>query len=629
MNNDGKKEIIYASDLRKNKTTLFVKNSNFEIIGQEEISAIINTTACFDIDNDGEDEIILGSNIGKLYIYKYKENDEKKFILLTKNKFHSHSNYEIRDIIALNSKKYDRNLILVGSTDGTFGIYYFNEKKDLKSVFKNKLKFSIWSILPIHINNTIKIILGGEGIIALYDFESLLTEHHEFSNFLIEDYDIQGVPKEERIYDIAIIKEYSEFSRIICATRSGKPLVFEVSQNEIRLPNGFPNKIKDWEGSSSYSIVLVDIDNDNEKEIIIVGKTEFGKGCIEIYKFDDKIYWPIKEKVECKYEIYSIELYLKENKIFILISTLHYPLIILEPEFILEPGESKRLKWTIKTIGKDIVRSPRKYVFFTGAGFSYPTFKLADGVKNDIMIESDVNKEELEEFLKLIENNSKGNEDYINFFNNKELIERLPLEFLLFYIKKHQTDGAMKEKIFRYFNKKIDTIPKGVKILAEIIKNNHINTVFTVNYDLLLETELEGIEINKIIRDEDYKSTKICGNKAIIKLHGCITDINTTAAALDEVIKLKKNKEKSIDFIFNGHIIIFIGYSCMDIDIFPALKRIIEENKTICYFVNPASPNKNVKEFLGGDIHSRYLQFTSDDFFEILKENIEIKEEVI
>lgn len=630
MNNDGKKEIIYASDLRKDKTTIFIKNSNFDIIGQKEIDATINTTACFDIDNDGIDEIILGSNLGKLYIYKYSENDRQKFIQLTRNKFNSHSNKEIRSIKALKLKNYDRNLIIIGSIDGTFGIYYFNKNNELEQIYKEKLYFQIWSILPIYLNNLSKIILGGEGIIALYEFNSPLTGFSELSSIPIEDYETHEGNKEERIYDIAILKEYQaypKFFRIICATRNGKPLIYDVGQNEIKAPIEFPPSIRDWEGSSSYSIILFDIDKDDENEIIIAGKTEYEKGCIEVYKFNDTEYWRIKENVEYEYEIYSIKPYLKENKILILVSMLHYPLITLESE------ESKRLEKIIKSLGEEIVKKPGQYVFFTGAGFSLPIFKLADQIKKDIMKDSEITEEDLMEYLKQIESEIKNKKQFKNFFNNKDIIERLPLEFLLFYIKRCRGDVAMKEIISKYFKKEIDFIPSGIKILGEIIRKNYINTVFTSNYDLLLETELKDRnEINKIIRDEDYKSTKICGNKAIIKLHGCVTDINSIAAAIDEVDSLAKNTRKVIDFIFNGHIIIFVGYSCRDLDIFPILKKIVKENNTICYFVDPAFPNKNVDELLklsGGDIYTRYFSFTSNDFFEILRESIEIKKEVI
>lgn len=625
MNNDGKEEIIFGSDLKKNKTTVFIKDSNFKIIGKKEIDNTITTTACFDIDNDGQDEIILGSNAGKLYIFKYLEKDGDKFIQLTKNIFNIHSDGEIRCIKSLISKKYDRNLILVGSTDGVFGVYYFNENNDLEKIYSKEM-FPIWSMLTIYINKLPKIILGGEGIIALYDFKSLFTASTNISAISIDNYQMSGEAKKERIYDITILHEDPKVSLVICATRSGKPLIFEVLPEQIRVSDGFPNIIKDWEGSSSYSIILFDINDDNENEIIIAGKTKYDKGCIEVYKFNDKEYWRIIENIEYEYEIYSIASYLKENKKLLLISMLHNPLIILEPE------ESKKLEWAIKTLGKEIAKRPGQYVFFTGAGFSYPIFKLADQVKKDIMKELDIKEEHLIEDLKQIEKEFKNKKNFKKFFNNKEFIERLPLEFLLFYIKRYQ-NPEITEIILKYFNKEIYYIPNGIKILAEIIEKNYVNTIFTSNYDLLLETELKDrLEIYKIVSDEDYKSTKICGNKTIIKLHGCVTDIKSIAAALDEVYSLTKKQKKVMDFIFNGHIIIFVGYSCRDIDIFPELKKIIKENHTTCYFVDPASPNKNIEELIklfDGDIYSKYIQLTSDDFFEILKEGIEIKKEVI
>ncbi len=95
--------------------------------------------------------------------------------------------------------------------------------------------------------------------------------------------------------------------------------------------------------------------------------------------------------------------------------------------------------------------------------------------------------------------------------------------------------------------------------------------------------------------------------------------------ALDEVTELKGNKKQVLDFLLNGHKFIFIGYSGRDIDIFQALKEIVERYKTICYFVDPADPNEYIKEIImlsGGDIDSRYFQIRSDEFFKFLSENL-------
>ncbi len=205
-------------------------------------------------------------------------------------------------------------------------------------------------------------------------------------------------------------------------------------------------------------------------------------------------------------------------------------------------------------------------------------------------------------------------------------MERLPLEILLYYIKNQINIDAMRDIIIENYNKeKIKRFNKGAIILSELIKNGIVNIVFTVNYDTLLETALEDECICRIIKDNDYKSTNVCGKKAIIKLHGCVTSPESIEAAIDEVLELKHIKRKFLDFIFNGHKIIFVGYSCRDKDLLPVLKKIIKTHNTECYFIDPNDPQKNVRELIAlsdGDLSARYFQITSNEFFELIKEGI-------
>ena len=619
LNNDGGPEIIIGAELQKNKTTICVKDSDFNTIDSVVVGAGITTTSCFDIDNDGKDEILLGSGNGKLYIYKL-ENNSLKFITSHDLK-EGVPNNEIRGIKVLNIKEYERNLIVVGSTGGSFRIYHFNENYELDVVFRDE-SFPIYSILPILINNSLKIILGGERVITLYDFSSGLINSPPPYLLPLDDYEFQGKNEQERIYDIALLKDYGNYSRIVCATHSGKPLFFDVSSYKINSPEKFQPKINTWKGSSSYSIILFDIDNDNNDEIIIAGKDESECGCIEIYRFNDIEYWPYLEKVEYENEIYSLALYLKNNEKFLLLSMFSYPLIVFKPE------ELGRLKGTIKHIGQDIANMPGEYVFFTGAGFSLPIFKLADDVKNDIMREFDLTNDYLMDYFReyLRENN-----EFSKCFNKKEIIKRLPLELLLFYIKEHRGVDVKRDSVLNFFSRRNETVHKSSEILAEIIENGDVTTVFTVNYDTLLEIRLNGQnKLNKIVDDRDYKSTNICGRNSIIKLHGCITNPDSIAGALDEVCELTSKQKKTIDFIFNGHKIIFVGYSCRDADIFPILEEAIKEYKTECYFVDPSGLNDNVNKLIklsGSNSSAKHIQIESEEFFEILNEGIKMKKE--
>jgi len=620
LNNDGESKIIIGAEIQQNNTTIYVIDSDFNTIASEVVQAGITTTSCFDIDNDGKDEILLGGNNGILYIYKL-ENKSLKFI--TSQDLKGASNNVIRGIKALNIKEYKRNLIVVGSTGGNFRIYHFNEKNELDVVFREE-PFNIYSILLLKINNCQKIVLGGEGKIALYDFSSL-SNNSSSASLLLDEYEDSSKNKNEikkqRIYDIAFLKEYDSYSRIICATRSGKPMFFDVSVDGISFTEKF-HAVDTWKGSSSYSIMLFDIDNDGNNEIIIAGKGESGGG-IDIYKFDDTKYWSYCERSVYKEEIYSLLPCVKNGAKLIILSMFRHPLVVLRPEYF-EP-----LKDQIKQIGKDIFDRPGEYVFFTGAGFSWPIFGLADNIKNGIMKKYKLIDANLLDFFSKY-TKDKELSDTIDL---EEIIERRPLELLLSYIKHQINPDAMKDVVLNFFSNTDETTHKSSEILAELIENKWITTVFTVNYDTLIESRFNRQdELKKIIKDGDYKSTNICGHKSIIKLHGCITNPDSIAGALDEVYKLSPKREKAIDFIFNGHKIIFVGYSCRDADIFPILDKAIKEYSTTCYFVDPFELNKNAKKLIdssGMDPSSRHIQIKSEEFFEILNEGIKMKTEGI
>ncbi len=567
------------------------------------------TTACIDIDNDGQDEILLGSDDGRLYIYKFdKTKNNLNFInsiLISK------IGGIIRSIEAIDTNEYSKNLIFTGTTNGDLVAFYFNQNKIIKPIIYKKLQldFPIWSILPIIIKNKLKIIIGGEKYLSLLDIYSL-----EQLKLKLTSFKYRGEKFEERIYDITLLKSYPDYFRIICGTRSGKPILFDIFENNIAIPNDYPSFINDWEGRSSYSIILYDLDNDNNPEIIVAGKSEEGVGCIGVYKFNDSIYWDIYSNTKYPEEIYSIMPYEENGNKYLIMAMFRYPFVKIKP---IPRG---RIENDIIRLGMDIYKRQGEYVFFLGAGFSHPVFKLANEVKNLIMSDLNINKEELEQFLKESEKFKKYS------FDQEDLMERLPLEILLYYIKNQINIDAMRDIIIENYNKeKIKRFNKGAIILSELIKNGIVNIVFTVNYDTLLETALEDECICRIIKDNDYKSTNVCGKKAIIKLHGCVTSPESIEAAIDEVLELKHIKRKFLDFIFNGHKIIFVGYSCRDKDLLPVLKKIIKTHNTECYFIDPNDPQKNVRELIAlsdGDLSARYFQITSNEFFELIKEGI-------
>lgn len=385
-------------------------------------------------------------------------------------------------------------------------------------------------------------------------------------------------------------------------------------------PENFPYNLDEWNGTSIYSICLFDVDNDKHNEIIIAGKTKDEKGCIEIYKFNENGYWAILSNKILQNEIYSIIPFEKENKILIFLSMGQHPFVKYEI------STSRRVENAIRMLGRDISKRSGEYTFFIGAGISFPAFPLADPVRDKIMEEYNIKPEDLEEFL-------KGSKQFNSHFKNNTEIsieERIPLEFVLYYIKNHPNVETMREIIEKHYIGESD-IPSGIQILVdEFLKKRYVNIIFSVNYDTLIEARMGNEPNFKIIIDEkDYKSINICNNKSLIKLHGSITKPDSIEGAIDEVTDLKPIKKLFLKFIFTGHKVIFVGYSCRDFDIYPCLEDIVSKCKTDCYFIDPNDhPNKNVDAIIkssGGDVSARYFPITSDEFFEILKEGLNSK----
>ena len=607
VNNDGKLELITGAENSDNKTTIQVRGYDGGVIQElREFNGRIDATHCADIDSDGFDEILLGDDDGTLYIYKFNgvnnEFEEKLNLRLTHKKIRSIKTTEYRN----------KKLIVVGAIDGSLGLFFWNES-NLEPLIEHKRKisigFPICSVLPVLLHDKLKILIGGKGCIGSLDVEKLELDRIKLG-------------KKERIYDISLIQTFEDSIRVICATRKGKPIFLDLKEDGFNCPENFPYNLDEWNGTSIYSICLFDVDNDKHNEIIIAGKAKEGKakdeeGCIEIYKFNENGYWAILSNEILQNEIYSIIPSEKENVTSIFLSMGQHPFVKYEI------STSKRVKDTIRRLGRDILERRGKYVFFVGAGISFPAFRLADQVRDSIMEENGINPGDLKAFL-------RESEQFNNYFENSTGISiegRIPLEFVLYYIKNHAHVEKMREMIKEHYSGDSD-IPPGIQILVdEFLKKEYVNIIFSVNYDTLIEDRM-GNEpnFNIIIDDKDYKSIDICNNKSLIKLHGTITKPDSIEGAIDEVTDLKPIKKLFLKFIFTGHKIIFVGYSGRDFDIYPCLEGIVSKCKTDCYFVDPNDqPNKKVDAIIkssGGDVSARYFPITSDEFFEILKEGL-------
>lgn len=606
---DGEQEIIFGGGEGKHEDiTLIQAIKNIETKDQPILKkyekGFILETLCFDIDNDGKDEIICGNRNGELFYIDHmdKEKKDEKVLLYSFS----------RAIKSIKILKTDEGTFLFASSlDRNIGIWKFKYGKyESKDIFQ--LDFEIWSLLPILNENKINLIVGGESVLSIIEIlengDKIEKDSIEFPQLKKES---RQKEDKERIYDICLIEHESNNIRFACCGRGGTIYLFHL-KDDLR---SF-KEIKS--GDSIYKLYYFDIDECGSKEIIAVG--EIGKdgeeiGHLEIFKVEPGTFGFRSINVRT-YEkrIFSVlpMLYKNEKKNYLLLSAASTSLVLFEIRTI---GWIKEI---IYPLARQISEKSGKFCFFLGAGISADIFPIADKMSRIIREDTKVTPE-------VILNNLKKYDIFKETYqkNTKMLSERIPLEAMLFWYKNLYGKDSMLEMISKHYGKKGIMIPYSINVIAKLVELNLINYVFTVNYDTLLEDKLNYII--PLIKQEDYTSTKICQKQAILKLHGSVGSPESIEGALDEVTELKGNKKQVLDFLLNGHKFIFIGYSCRDLDIFQALKKMVGSYKTICYFVDLADPNEYIKEIImlsGGYIDSRYFQLKSDDFFVFLSESL-------
>lgn len=610
INGDGKKEIVFGGgDSQAEEKTvlryLTYIDSQTQNYLHEITKGFLKIVYCFDINNDGKDEVICGNNHGKVFLIKEDGILEEIFSFSKR----------VEDIKGIKSGIF--NYIFSCSSDGDIGVIKFGDNQSLKKIFS--LQYPVWSILPFSLSGRIFLVVGGEGFLSIYQ----LNEIDDL--FLIDTVEIPNISdeKKDRIYCICGNEKDAENLIFFCGFRSGKIVSFQFSEEISFLSEYLSNDYEKYgESGSIYDIISCDIDDCGSDEIITVGKirnknkTE-ALGFIEITKFRSYGASPVYFK-KCEKRLFSAQFaYDKQkNKKLLFASGPKIPLINFEIQ-------KYQYEDIISHLAKQILKNPGQYCFFVGAGFSADVFPLADDLSDNIILQECLSQEKIIEGLFKIEKVKQ-------FLLAAGTSKKIPLEAILYWYKHTFDRKKMITLLDNVFNKDNLEIPDHINILGNLMDKNHVNYVFSVNYDLLLEKSIKNSLVENISHNDDFISTKICHTKSVLHLHGVISDPDSIVASLDEVGELARNKKQVLEFLFNGHTIIFVGYSCKDPDLFPVLCEIIMSNQTSCYFVDPADPNENVIKILhlssNGEVGSRYFQLTANDFFELLNRylNIEI-----
>jgi hypothetical protein len=622
INGDGKKEIVFGGGSNEANGNLIYAISNISspstfLLEKEIPGGYLKQGICFDIDNDQKDEIICGNKRGKLFYLDLEGNNYQIKDLHAFDEISDSGVNIIEDIQIINFEGIVH--IFSCSLDGTLNIIGMHEGNKIFDVVK-KFDFPIYSLNPFVINNRLHLILGGEGNISIHEVDrenkllsiwnSGLEDFKQFKNGL-------QVDVKDRIYSILTLENGSGSIKFACGFRSGKLKILQYSTELVELSeNNFDRSI--------YDITSDDIDSCGKKEIIVAGEMHNDNGdigFIKIYKIQNDNLIPLCGTTYKK-RILSIQSFLdiSSNNRYLFASGIGEALISFK---IVNLEEIFGL---VSSLGLQISENPGKYCFFLGAGFSIPCFPLADDLSHTLISKSGVSREAIFDYLKNNEKAKKILEDAIT------PQDRIPLEAVLFWYKNHRDREPMLQLLSNIFDNNSIAIPEHIDILAKLLNTPAVNYVFSVNYDLLLERAASQIE--SLVYDSDFTSINICHKNVIMKLHGSITKPASIEGSLDEVGEFKGNKKTTLDFIFNGHAIIFVGYSCRDPDIFPALKEVVKKYGTSCYFVDPTELSEEAKEILDvsgkGDIRSRHFQITSDSFFNYLIGKMDIgKDDVV
>lgn len=239
---------------------------------------------------------------------------------------------------------------------------------------------------------------------------------------------------------------------------------------------------------------------------------------------------------------------------------------------------SLEIKQIISTIAKQIKR--KETAIFCGAGISFNSgLPLVTNLTKYILNLFEINDIDAEKILQ----------------------SNLPFEAFIQTL----TDESSVDSILEIFSKGEPNTNH--ELIAELIKLGLVKTVFTTNFDTLIEKALnnidfiEGINYQVFSTEKEFESINWQNDVIkIIKIHGSISNKKEMAITLDLVAKRTINQQKSkvITSFFSSSVninILVLGYSCSDLfDISPIIES-LEENKSKIMFLEHSFYNSKIR----------------------------------
>ena len=160
-------------------------------------------------------------------------------------------------------------------------------------------------------------------------------------------------------------------------------------------------------------------------------------------------------------------------------------------------------------------------------------------------------------------------------------------------------------------------------LMAKLAKNGYLKTIFTTNFDLLIEKALrkEGLKKGKdfeVYYDENQFSKvdfNILNKISIFKIHGSIDNINSIRTTMKAVASkiLSDQRMKVINYIFSTGYhkkVLILGYSCSDeFDITPQIQSIEENQKEIIFVEHSKEKKEEIGDIKTKDFKNPFKKF--------------------
>lgn len=215
------------------------------------------------------------------------------------------------------------------------------------------------------------------------------------------------------------------------------------------------------------------------------------------------------------------------------------------------------------------------YNLLLGAGASvmsgiYTAQQLIEKWRNDVFYSFENNKDE--EF-----DIEKAQKFFSYTFGREYDVNR---EYSFLFKQKYHLPTQRRNFVEMSVKNAIPSI--GYRYLANLVRANYFNTIFTTNFDDLIEQSLlsANLELKPIIcsHDASISSIPVVSNRPkIIKLHGdfLFDDIKTT---LTETTRLEENMKNKFEEFLKNFGLIVIGYSGNDDSIMDILEKLIKKD---------------------------------------------------